>query len=357
MGFFHLFGFGDSIGIDLGTATTLVYVKGQGIVIREPSVVAVERDTNTIKAVGTEARRMLGKTPGNIAAIRPLREGVISNYDMTEQMLKYFIQKAIGKTSFVKPTIAVCVPSAVTEVEKRAVEDAARQAGGRKVYVIEEPMAAAIGAGIDISRACGSMVVDIGGGTTDIAVISLGGTVVSSSIKVAGDNFDEAIIRYMRRKHNVLIGENSAEQLKINIGTAFARTMPVSMDVRGRNLITGLPKNITVNSDEMLEALSESVNTIADAVHAVLEKTPPELAADIFERGIVMTGGGGLLYGLDKLIAQRTGINTMIAEDAVSCVAYGTGKYIEYIDGAPDRQKRTAQRERRRKKRERTKKS
>ena len=347
MGLFQLFGFGDSIGIDLGTATILVYVKGQGIVIREPSVAAVEQDTGTILAVGQEARRMLGKTPGNIAAIRPLREGVISDYEMTERMLKYFITKAIGKTSFVKPTIAVCVPSAVTEVEKRAVEDAARQAGGRKVYVIEEPMAAAIGAGIDTAKACGSMVVDIGGGTTDIAVISLGGIVVSDSIKVAGDNFDEAIIRYMRRKHNVLIGENSAEQLKINIGTAYARTMPVSMDVRGRNLITGLPKNITVNSDEMLEALSESVNTIAEAVHGVLERTPPELAADIFERGIVMTGGGGLLYGMDKLIAERTGIRVIIAEDAVSCVAYGTGKYIEYIDGAPQREKRQASRQKR----------
>ena len=225
------------------------------------------------------------------------------------------------------------MPSAVTAVERRAVEDAARQAGARKVYIIEEPIAAAIGAGIDISRACGSMVVDIGGGTTDIAVISLGGTVVSTSLKVAGDNFDDAIIRYMRKKHNVLIGERSAEQLKINIGTAFERTMSVSMDIRGRNLITGLPKNITVNSEEMLEALSESVMAITEAVHTVLEKTPPELAADISDRGIVMTGGGSLLYGLDKLISSRTGINTIIAEDAVSCVAIGTGKYIEFIDG------------------------
>ncbi len=332
MGLFNMLGFGESIGIDLGTATVLVHIKGQGIVIKEPSVVTIDKNTNTILAVGEEARKMMGKTPGNIVAIRPLREGVISDYEVTERMLKYFIEKAIGKHPFVKPTIAVCVPSAVTEVEKRAVEDAARQAGARKVHIIEEPIPAAIGAGIDISRASGSMVVDIGGGTTDIAVISLGGTVVSSSIKVAGDNFDDAIIRYMRKKHNVLIGERSAEQLKINIGTAFARTMSVSMDIRGRNLITGLPKNITVNSEEMLEALSESVMAITEAVHNVLEKTPPELAADIADRGIVMTGGGSLLYGLDKLISSKTGINAIIADDAVSCVAVGTGKYVENLE-------------------------
>ena len=342
---FNLFGFGESIGIDLGTATVLVYVKGQGIVLREPAVVTVDRNTNTILAVGEEARQMIGKTPGNIVAIRPLREGVISDYDVTERMLKYFIQKAVGKRPFAKPTIAVCVPSAVTEVEKRAVEDATRQAGARNVHIIEEPIAAAIGAGIDIERACGSMVVDIGGGTTDIAVISLGGTVASTSIKIAGDNFDEAIIRYMRKKHNVLIGERSAEQLKINIGTAYERTMSVSMDVKGRNLVTGLPRNITVNSEEMLEALNETVSAIADAVHAVLEKTPPELAADIVDRGIVMTGGGGLLYGLDKLISARTGINTIIAEDAVSCVAVGTGKFIEYVEGRGTREKRRKKRE------------
>ena len=344
---FNLFGFGESIGIDLGTATVLVYVNGQGIVLREPAVVTVDKNTNTILAVGEDARQMIGKTPGNIVAIRPLREGVISDYDVTERMLKYFIQKAIGKHHFVKPTIAVCVPSAVTEVERRAVEDATRQAGARKVYVIEEPIAAAIGAGIDIERACGSMVVDIGGGTTDIAVISLGGTVASASIKIAGDNFDEAIIKYMRKKHNILIGERSAEQLKINIGTAYERTMSVSMDVKGRNLVTGLPRNITVNSEEMLEALNEAVSAIADAVHTVLEKTPPELAADIVDRGIVMTGGGGLLYGLDKLISARTGINTIIAEDAVSCVAVGTGKFIEYIEGRGDRDRRRKKREKR----------
>ncbi|MGE4214888.1 MAG: rod shape-determining protein MreB [Anaerotignaceae bacterium] len=349
---FNLFGFGESIGIDLGTATVLVHIKGQGIVVREPSVVTVDKNTNTILAVGEEARQMMGKTPGNIMAIRPLREGVISDYEITERMLKHFIQAAIGKHPFMKPTIAVCVPSAVTAVERRAVEDATRQAGARKVYIIEEPIAAAIGAGIDISRACGSMVVDIGGGTTDIAVISLGGTVVSTSLKIAGDNFDEAIVRYMRKKHNVLIGERSAEQLKMNIGTAFERTMSVSMDIRGRNLITGLPKNITVNSEEMLEALQESAMAITEAVHAVLEKTPPELAADISDRGIVMTGGGSLLYGLDKLIASRTGINTIIAEDAVSCVAIGTGKFIEFMDGSDDREKRNKKRDKRNKRRE-----
>lgn len=352
MFFNNLFGFGECIGIDLGTATVLVHLRGQGIVLKEPSVVTIDKNTNTILAVGEEARQMIGKTPGNIVAIRPLREGVISDYDTTERMLKYFIEKAIGKHPFVKPTIAVCVPSGVTEVERRAVEDATRQAGARKVYIIEEPIAAAIGAGIDIARACGSMVIDIGGGTTDIAVISLGGTVASASIKVAGDNFDEAIIRYMRKKHNVLIGERSAEQLKINIGTAYERTMSVSMDIKGRNLITGLPRNLTVNSEEMHEALSETVNAIADAVHAVLEKTPPELAADIADRGIVMTGGGSLLYGLDKLITSRTGINSIIADDAVSSVAIGTGQFIEFIEGTSDRERVQKKRAKRQRKRE-----
>ena len=341
----NLFGFGDSIGIDLGTASVLVYVKGKGIVVREPSVVAIDRTTDTILAVGEEARKMIGKTPGSISAIRPLKEGVISDYDTTEKMLKFFIQKAVGNHPFVKPTIAVCVPSAVTSVERRAVEDATRQAGARRVFIIEEPIAAAIGAGIDISKACGSMVVDIGGGTTDIAVISLGGNVVSTSIKVAGDNFDDAIIKYMRKKHSVLIGERTAEELKMKIGTAYERTMPVSMEVKGRNLITGLPKIITVTSEEMLEALAEPVSSIVEAVHSVLEKTPPELAADISDRGIVMTGGGSLLYGLDKLIAESTKIHTIIADDAVSCVAIGTGKFIEYVDGSSDRDRKKRKKE------------
>lgn len=322
---------GTDIGIDLGTASVLVYIRGQGTVLQEPSVVAIDKNTNSILAVGEEARSMLGRTPGNIVAIRPLREGVISDYGITEKMLKYFINKALGRPLLRKPRIAVCVPSSVTEVERRAVEDATRQAGARQVYVIEEPIAAAIGAGIDIARACGSMVVDIGGGTTDVAVISLGGTVVSASIKVAGDNFDEAIIRYMRKKHNVLIGERTAEDLKINIGTAYSRSVPVNMDVRGRNLVTGLPKTICVTSEEMHEALYESITSVVEAVHMVLEKTPPELASDISDRGIVMTGGGSLLYGLDKLLKEKTGINTVIAEESVSCVAIGTGKYIEYV--------------------------
>ncbi|MDR1532076.1 MAG: rod shape-determining protein MreB [Clostridiales bacterium] len=325
--------FGSDIGIDLGTATILVFVKGRGIVLKEPSVVAINKDTDEILAVGDDARNMLGRTPCNIIAIRPLREGVISDYNITEKMLKYFIRKAVGSPLpfATKPRIAVCVPSTVTGVEKRAVEDATKQAGARQVFVIEEPIAAAIGAGIDISRPCGSMVVDIGGGTTDVAVISLGSAVVSTSIKVAGDNFDESIVRYMRKKHNMLIGERTAEEMKINIGTAYERAETVSMDVRGRNLISGLPKTMTVTSDEMLEALSESVTSITEAVHTVLEQTPPELASDISDRGIVMTGGGSLLYGLDKLIHEKTGIDTIIAEEAVSCVAMGTGRYIEFI--------------------------
>ena len=277
------------IGIDLGTASVLVYIKGQGIALQEPSVVAIDNNTNKILAVGEEARKMLGRTPGNIVATRPLKQGVISDYEVTEMMLKYFIRKAVGRKLIRRPRIAVCVPSGVTEVERKAVDDATKQAGARQVFIIEEPIAAAIGAGIDIGRACGSMVVDIGGGTTDIAVISLGEPVVSSSLKIAGDNFDEAIIRYMRKKHNVLIGERTAEDLKVNVGTAFKRPKPVSMEVRGRNLITGLPKTISVSSDEMLEALQEPVSNIVEAVHAVLEKTPPELAADISDRGIVMT--------------------------------------------------------------------
>jgi len=322
------------IGIDLGTASVLVYIKGKGIVLREPSVVAIDRNSNKLLAVGEEARRMLGRTPGNIVAIRPLKDGVISDYDITERMLKYFLNKVYGSRpfKFFKPRIMVCVPSGVTEVERRAVVDAAVQAGARATYLIEEPIAAAIGAGIDISKACGSMVVDIGGGTTDIAVISLGGIVVSNSIKIAGDKFDEAIIRYMRKKHNIMIGERTAEELKINIGTVYPRVQEVTMDIRGRNLVTGLPMTITVSSSEMMEALEEPVSSIVEAVHSVLEKTPPELAADIGDRGIVMTGGGSLIYGLDKLLQERTGINVIIADDAISCVAIGTGQALENIE-------------------------
>jgi len=327
-------GLGLDIGIDLGTATVLVYIKGKGIVLREPSVVAIDKNTNKLLAVGEEARKMLGRTPGNIVAIRPLREGVISDYQVTERMLRYFLNKVCSKSMFklFKPRVMICVPSGVTEVEKRAVEDAAVQAGARKTYLIEEPIAAAIGAGIDITKACGSMVVDIGGGTTDIAVISLGGTVVSTSTKLAGDKFDEAIVRYMRKKHNIMIGERTAEEMKIQIGTVFPRVQEVSMDVRGRNLVSGLPKTIRITSTEIMEALEEPVSSNIEAVHSVLERTPPELAADISDRGIVMTGGGSLVYGLDKLLQHRTGINVVIAEDAVSCVALGTGKVLDNIE-------------------------
>ncbi len=324
------------IGIDLGTASILVYIKGKGVVLKEPSVVAFDRDTNKIKAIGEEARLMLGRTPGNIVAVRPLRQGVISDYTVTEKMLKYFIQKAIGKRMLKKPRISVCVPSGVTEVEKKAVEDATLQAGAREVAIIEEPIAAAIGAGIDISRPCGNMIVDIGGGTTDIAVISLGGTVVSTSIKIAGDDFDEALVRYMRKKHNLLIGERTAEDIKIKVGSAYPKAEVTTMNVRGRNLVTGLPKTVEVSSEETEEALREATSQIVEAVHSVLEKTPPELASDIADRGIVLTGGGSLLSGLEDLIEAKTGINTMTAEDPMTCVAIGTGKFIEFLAGYRD---------------------
>ena len=314
------------IGIDLGTASILVYIKGKGVVLKEPSVVAFDRDTNKIKAIGEEARLMLGRTPGNIVAVRPLRQGVISDYQVTEKMIKYFIQKALGKKTFRKPRISVCVPSGVTEVEKKAVEDATYQAGAREVAIIEEPIAAAIGAGIDISRPCGNMIV----------VISLGGSVVSTSIKIAGDDFDEAIVRYMRKKHNLLIGERTAEDIKIRIGSCFPQAQAETMDVRGRNLVTGLPKTVTVSSEETEEALREPTLQIVEAVHSVLEKTPPELAADVADRGIVLTGGGSLLRGLEELIEDRTGINTMTADEPMTCVAIGTGKFVEFLAGKRD---------------------
>jgi rod shape-determining protein MreB len=326
-----MFNWGQDIGIDLGTATVIAYVKGKGIVLREPSVVAVDSNTGEVLAVGKEARRMLGRTPGNIVATRPLREGVISNYTVTEKMLKYFINKVCGRFVFA-PRIMICIPSRVTEVEKKAVIDAATQAGARKVFLIEEPIAAAIGAGIDISKPCGNMVVDIGGGTTDIAVISLGGSVTSTSLKVAGDKFDEYIIKYIKKKHNIIIGERTAEDLKVNIGCVYPKMQDVEMDIRGRDLIDGLPKTITIRSSEMLEALIEPALMIVDAVHSVLEKTPPELAADISDRGIYMTGGGCLVDGLDKLLQEKTGINVMIAQDTVSCVALGTGKALDNLD-------------------------
>ena len=288
------------LGIDLGTASVLVYVKGKGVVLKEPSVVAFDRDTNVIKAIGEEARLMLGRTPGNIIAVRPLRQGVISDYTVTEKMIKYFVQKALGKRTFKKPRISICVPSGVTEVEKKAVEEATFAAGAREVHLIEEPVAAAIGAGIDISKPCGNMIVDIGGGTADIAVISLGGTVVNTKIK---------------------------------IGTTYPLVEEEKMEVRGRNLVTGLPKTVTVTSSETEEALRESTGQIVEAVIGVLEQTPPELSADILDRGIVLTGGGALLRGLEELIEERTGINTMTAEDPMKVVAIGTGQFVEFMSG------------------------
>ena len=334
-----MFFFGQDIGIDLGTATVIAYIKGKGIVLREPSVVAVDNNTGDVLAVGQEAIRMLGRTPGNIIATRPLKDGVISDYTVTEKMLKYFINKICGKSIFA-PRIMICIPSQVTEVEKKAVIDAASQAGARKVYLIEEPIAAAIGAGIDISKPCGNMIVDIGGGTTDIAVISLGGSVVSTSIKVAGDKFDKAVVKYIKKKHNVIIGDRTAEELKVNIGCVYPKIQDVEMDIRGRDLGTGLPKTLTISSSEMMEALIEPAMMIVDAVHSVLEKTPPELAADISDKGIYMTGGGSLLDGLDKLLKEKTGINVMIAQDTVSCVALGTGKALDNLDSLDGKMRR-----------------
>lgn len=320
------------MGIDLGTATILVYIKGKGVILKEPSVVAIDKSNNKVRAVGEEARQMIGRTPGNIVAIRPLRDGVISDYDITETMLKHFIRKACGKTRISAPRVMVCIPCQATEVEKRAVRDAAVNAGAKKVFLIEEPLAAAIGANIDITQASGSMVIDIGGGTTDIAVISLGGIVVRSSIKMAGDKFDEAIIRYIRKNHKLMIGERTAEDLKINIGSAYKRDKEVTMEIRGRDLVTGLPKNISISSEEMRVALKETVNAIAECTHSVLERTPPELAADIADKGIVMTGGGALLNGLDKLIEEVTKVPVRVADEAVSCVALGTGLVLDYFD-------------------------
>ncbi len=325
-------GISTEVGIDLGTANVLVYVKGKGIVLNEPSVVAINKDTNGILAVGDEARRMLGRTPSNIIAIRPLKDGVISDYDITERMLKYFIKKTCGTNRFFRPKIVVCVPSGVTEVEKRAVREAATMAGGKVAYLIEEPIAAAIGAGLDISQPDGIMVIDIGGGTTDIAVISLGGVVVSASVKIAGDKFDDAIIKYMRKEHKLYIGERTAEELKITIGTAYPREEVITRECRGRDLVTGLPKTIEISSKEMLESLDEPLEAICEAVHSVLENTPPELAADISNKGIVMTGGGSLLTGIDKRIEEKTGIKAIVAEDACSCVAIGTGKSLNSIE-------------------------
>ncbi len=327
--------FSKDIGIDLGTASVLVFVKGKGVVLREPSVVALDKNTGKLLKVGAEAQQMLGRTPGNIIAIRPLREGVISDYDMTERMLKEFIRK-VSTFSLIKPRVVICVPSGITEVEERAVIDAGIQAGARRVYLIEEPVAAAIGAGIDIAKPDGHMVVDIGGGTADIAVISLSGVVESASIKVAGDQFNEAVVKYIRRKHNVLIGERTAEDLKISIGCVFPRPEEVTMEIKGRCLMTGLPRVFSVSSSEMIEAFEEPAQRILEAIHSVLERTPPELVADISTNGIVMTGGGSLVWGFDKLIESHTGIETHVADDAISCVAYGCGKSLDMLNDMQD---------------------
>ena len=324
--------FSEEVGIDLGTANVIVYIKDKGIVLQEPSVVAVDEETSEILAVGAEARQMLGRTPANIVALRPLRDGVISNYDITERMLKYFIKKTCGAGKFFRPRIMICVPSGVTEVEKRAAREAATQAGGKDVFLMEEPLAAAIGAGLDVARPEGNMVMDIGGGTTDIAIIALGGIVASSSVKVAGDKFDEAIVKYMRKKHKLYIGERTAEELKINIGTAFPRKEEVKMTCSGRDLVTGLPRDVEMTSSEMLEALEEPLHQICEAAHAVLEKSPPELAADISSSGIYVTGGGALMYGIDERVKERTGIDVHIAEEPMNCVAIGTGKALDNID-------------------------
>lgn len=329
-GFFN--NFSHDMGIDLGTANTLVHVKGKGIIIREPSVVAVDKANNEVLAIGAEAKQMIGRTPGHIIAIRPMKDGVIADFDITQSMLKFFIKKAIGKNSLVRPRIVVGVPSGVTEVEKRAVIDATVQAGAREAYLIEEPMAAAIGAGLPVQEATGSMVVDIGGGTCEVAVISLGGIVVSKSIRTGGDAMDDAIVRYIRKTFSLLIGERTAEEVKINIGTAMPLENPEEMDIRGRDLVSGLPKNITINSNQVCEALNEPVTNILDAVRNTLERTPPELAADIMDRGVVMTGGSSLLRNLDRIMSRDTGMPVYVSDDALSCVALGTGLAVENVD-------------------------
>jgi len=327
------FNLGEDIGIDLGTASVLVYVKGKGIVLNEPSVVAIDKNSGQVIAVGEEARRMLGRTPGNIVAIRPMKEGVIADYDVTEKMLRYFIGKAINKRFFFKPRVMVGIPSGVTSVEERAVKQASVSAGAREAFLIEEPLAAALGAGLEISQPNGSMVVDIGGGTTDVAVLSLGGIVTSKSIRIGGDKIDEALIRYMRRFHNLMIGERTAEELKIEVGTAYPKEKgDASIEIRGRDLVSGLPKTVSITSREAHEAIKEPLEAIMLATKEVLEKTPPELAADIMNKGIVLTGGGSLLHGLDKYLASETHLPVHIADNAIQCVALGTAKALVNLD-------------------------
>ncbi|MBS6860586.1 MAG: rod shape-determining protein [Clostridiales bacterium] len=323
--------FSKDIGIDLGTANTLVFMKGKGIVMREPSVVAVDVRSDTVLAVGTAAKEMIGRTPGSIVAVRPLKDGVIADFDITATMLKHFIRKVVRSTMFSKPHIVVCIPSGVTEVERRAVEDAARQAGASQVELIEEPMAAAIGAGLPVAEPTGSMVVDIGGGTAEVAVISLGDIVTSCSVRVAGDKFDESIISYVKKKYNLLIGERTAEQIKIAIGSAYPTedNNGTSVEIKGRNLVDGLPKNVTITAEEVREALSDPLATIVEAIKSTLEKTPPELSADIIDHGIMLTGGGALLRGLDQLVERETGMPVHVADSPLDCVVDGTGKRLE----------------------------
>ena len=311
------------IGIDLGTRNSQVYSTGRGLVVSEPSVVVYDKNSEKIKAIGEEARQMTGHVSSNMEVIRPIRQGVIVDYTVMEKMLKYFISKAMGRHAFRKPRISICIPSGTTEIERKAVEEATYQAGAREVFLVEEPIAAAIGAGVDVTKPFGNLIVDIGGGTTDVAVISMAGSVVSASVKVAGDNFDQAIMSYVRKNHSLFIGEEAAENIKIKIGTACQEASPRMLEVKGRNVITGLPKVVTLTS--------EATNQIVETVHGVLEKTPPELAADIVDRGIVLTGGGALLHGMDTLIEQKTGVSTLTVQDAMSAVVVGTGKYAEVI--------------------------
>lgn len=341
---------GMDIGVDLGTATVLVYVKGKGVVLHEPSVVAMDKNTNKVIAVGSQARRMLGRTPGNIVATRPMRDGVIADYDVTEKMLKYFISKAGGKKLFWKPRVMVCIPSGVTSVEERAVRQATLQAGARKAFVIEEPLAAALGAGLDIAQPAGTMVVDIGGGTTDVAVLSLGGIVQSCSLRVGGDKFDEAIIKYVRRELNLAIGERTAEEIKIEIGSACLDCQEEkSIEIRGRDLLSGLPVAVKITSTQVYEAIKENLAAVVGAVREVLETTPPELAADIVEKGIVLTGGGALLSGLDILLSRETGLAVHISDDPLTCVVRGTGRALEMLHVLDEGKKQKRRHEFRRK--------
>ena len=324
--------FSKDIGIDLGTANTLVYLRGKGIIMREPSVVAVDTKTDEVRSVGHEAKAVIGRTPGSIMAVRPLKDGVIADFDITANMLARFIKKVCGNSMFFRPRVVICIPSGVTEVERRAVKEAALKAGARQVSVIEEPMAAAIGAGLPISEPSGSMVVDIGGGTSEVAVISLGGIVAARSVRVGGDEFDQAIIAYIKRKYSLLIGERTAEQIKIEIGSAYELEEEKEMEIKGRNLVDGLPKNITVHSEEIRDALAESLQKVVDAIKETLERTPPELSADIIDHGIMLTGGGALLRGLDELVHRETGIDVHVAETPLDCVAAGTGAVLDHID-------------------------